>query len=110
MELSTLIKTSYGEVPLSTLISSYEQRKDWDKKKLEWLQTEEGKQYNRQNAKNYYEQHKEEILKKRADKYEQNREELLAKNKKYYADNKEKRKLKQAEYRKRKVEERVETN
>ena len=57
-------------------------------KKRAYLKTEEGKEYNRQKSKNYYEAHREEVLAKRPydpEKcklyYEKNRDKILIKAK-----------------------------
>jgi hypothetical protein len=64
MELTpeTLIPTDYGDVPLHMLVHRYEAYKVQElkhrEKRMEFLQTEEGKQYNRDHAKSYYERNK----------------------------------------------------
>jgi hypothetical protein len=87
--METTVKTAYGEVPLEKLLAAYTQQQEARKRKKEWMQTEEGKEYNRQKSKNYYALHKEEIAQKRADKYGKEREDMNAKAKEYYNANRE---------------------
>lgn len=66
--------TEYGKVPVSELVRYYEMHKRMlDRiaaKKNEYNQTEEGKQKNREHAKQYYEKNREKILEKRKIKYQ----------------------------------------
>jgi hypothetical protein len=72
------IHTAYGDVPVEALIKSYERERTQAQKKaekrMEFLQTDEGKEWNRGKAKAYYERNKELIAEKR---------------KRYYAEKKE---------------------
>lgn len=67
------IPTEYGNVSLERLVEVYniykkhENRKN--EKRKEFLQTPEGKEYNRQRAKSYYERNKEAIREKVRSKY-----------------------------------------
>jgi hypothetical protein len=68
------VTTSFGEVPLDVLVKRYELEKKRDVKKYErriaYLQTDEGKEWNREKAKAYYERNKEKVLAKRKAMYE----------------------------------------
>lgn len=76
-----MVLTKYGDVSLETLIEKYEQWKKSIEKHVEartnFLQTEEGKEWNRKNSKTYYEKHKSEILEKRRLAYQKKKHELL---------------------------------
>lgn len=85
MDLTTPVQTSNGEVPLQKLLEAYEKKKLYDRRKSEWAQTDAGKEYNRQKAKQYYDRHKAEVLAKRSIRYETDRETLLTRAKEYYA-------------------------
>ena len=67
------VATSFGEIPLEKLVKHYEAEKKREQKKaekrLEYLQTDEGKQWNRNRSKQYYEKHKAQVLAKRKAKY-----------------------------------------
>jgi len=67
------VTTAYGEVSLDTLIHNYEVYRSLDKrrqeKRREFLQTEEGKKYNRERAKAYYERNKEKVREKNRNRY-----------------------------------------
>ena len=73
MDLQTQIQTSLGSVSLERLIKVYEMYTTSAEKKyeqrLEWLKTEEGKQYNRAKAKAYYEKNKEKVRAKNLARY-----------------------------------------
>lgn len=68
------IQTTYGAIPLDVLIKRFEtQQKAQNKmkaKRLDYIQTEEGKLMNRTRAKEYYERHKQTILAKRKAAYQ----------------------------------------
>lgn len=63
------VTTAFGDVPIDALVKRYEAEKRRDAKKYErrlaFLQTDEGIEWNRQKAKSYYERNREEILLKR---------------------------------------------
>jgi hypothetical protein len=71
------VTTAYGEVDVSTLIHHYEVYKKAEEKKyekrLEFLLTDEGKEWNRKKSKSYYERNKQTILAKRKELYEPKR-------------------------------------
>lgn len=71
------VATSFGDVPLETLVKRYESEKQREarkyEKRLAFLQTDAGKEWNRAKAKAYYEKHKTEVLAKRKDWYMINR-------------------------------------
>lgn len=58
--------TEFGKVKVEELIRVYGLWKNQitkaNERRVEFLQTEEGKQWNRDNARRYYERHREEIL------------------------------------------------
>lgn len=58
--------TEFGKVKVEELIRVYglwkTQITKANERRVEFLQTEEGKQWNRDNARRYYERHREEIL------------------------------------------------
>lgn len=56
----------------------------------QYLQTEEGKEYNRLHSKAFYERNKETISEKRHAFYEANKEKLQEKRREYYHQNREK--------------------
>ena len=66
-------QTSLGLVDLETLIHTYEVYKRHDarrqEKRREFLQTEQGKIYNRQKAKAYYEKNKDAIRERNRIRY-----------------------------------------
>jgi hypothetical protein len=68
------VATAYGDVDVSVLVHHYEVYKRNEEKKyekrLEFLMTEEGKEWNRKKAKEYYLKNKEKILQKRKEGYE----------------------------------------
>ena len=70
------IQTAYGPTTLAELIRVYEQVKRQNQEHYErrkdYLSTEEGKEWNREHARRYYEAHREAILAKRALKRQQN--------------------------------------
>lgn len=104
------IKTSFGDVPLSEVLQAYEKKKKADERKKAWLQTEAGKEYNRQKSKDYYQRHKQEIAKIRAEKYDKERDALNQKAKEYYTANREECIERQRQYREAKAKARGEKN
>ena len=84
MDLKTPVKTAFGEVPFEEVLRVYEKKQESARVKAEWLKTDEGKEYNRQKAKEYYERHKEKVLQKRAERYEKDKDTLLNRAKEYY--------------------------
>lgn len=79
--MSDKITTKYGEADLSKLIKAYEARKKIQENNKEYLRayfkTEKGKEINLRCSKRYYEENKEEILRKRREKYAKMKEESL---------------------------------
>ncbi len=67
-------QTNYGKVSTEELIRVYHLWKNLMKKNIErrneFNQSAEGKQLNRERAKKYYEEHRDEILAKRKAKYQ----------------------------------------
>lgn len=67
------IATAYGEVDVSVLVHHYEVYKRNEEKKyekrMEFLMTDEGKEWNRRKSKEYYLRNKEKILEKRKSEY-----------------------------------------
>ena len=67
--------TEFGEVPVDVLVKHYEleRRREARKyaKRLEFLQTDEGKTLNRLHSKEYYERNKAAILARRKAKYQE---------------------------------------
>lgn len=65
--------TEYGEVPIDVLVKRYELEKKREAKKYEkrltFLQSDEGKAWNREKAKAYYERNKATVLAKRKASY-----------------------------------------
>jgi hypothetical protein len=84
-----VVNTTYGQVPLDELVKAYEQKKKSNDAKLEWYKTEEGKQYNRKKAKEYYERNKEKVLAKAAERYKADPEKHLNRIREYQAKKKE---------------------
>ena len=77
--MSDKIKTKYGEADLSKLIKAYEARKKIQENNKEYLrayfQTPKGKEINLRCSKRYYEENKDEILRKRRERYAKMKEE-----------------------------------
>jgi hypothetical protein len=67
------VPTSFGEIPLDVLVKRYENEKQREvrryEKRLEFLQTDAGKEWNRVKAKAYYERNKAKVLAKRKATY-----------------------------------------
>ena len=63
------VATQFGDVPLEMLVKRYETEKKRDAKKYErrlaYLATDEGKEWNREKAKSYYARNREAVLAKR---------------------------------------------
>lgn len=78
------IPTEFGDIPIESLIKAYATMKRGDAKKKEWLKTDEGKLYNREKSKSFYESHHETILDKRKQFYQANKEAIIEKQKAYY--------------------------
>ena len=74
----TTVNTSFGDVPLDTLIKRYEalvaQEKRKYERKKEFLATDEGKQWNREKAKSYYERNRSLVLARRKAAYQAKKE------------------------------------
>lgn len=72
------ISTQFGAVAVDELIRVYNNHKASNlraqEKRKQWIQTDEGKQYNRTRAKNYYQKNKEAILEKRKTMYADKKE------------------------------------
>lgn len=94
MDYTTPVATSYGEVPLQTLLDAFEKKKQYEQAKKDWLKTDAGKEYQRKKAKEYYNRHREQVLAKRASRYEKDHETLLNRAKEYYANHTEECKAK----------------
>lgn len=105
MDLKSPVQTAFGEVAFEEVLRAYEKTKQYAINKAEWLKTEEGKEYNRKKAKEYYERHKDKVLEKRANRYEQDRDTLLNRAKEYYLQHTEEVLQKNKERRKRQSEE-----
>jgi len=72
-------------VKLEDLLRLYEREQRYKENKKAFYASDEGKEYNRQKAKLFYQRHKEEILAKRKTRYETDSETLLNRAKAYYA-------------------------
>ena len=72
------VNTQFGNVSVDELVRVYQNHKQSIQKAVErrrdWLQTDQGKQYNRDRAKSYYERNKEAILEKRKTMYADKKE------------------------------------
>jgi hypothetical protein len=87
--MSDKVNTAFGEADIPALVRAYESAKRADARKKQWLKTEKGREWNRNQAKNYYEAHKAEILERRRATYIENRDVLLARAKAYHLRKKE---------------------
>lgn len=76
-------------VDVEAVMKVYNAYKRRNAERSEWYKTEEGKEYNRQKAREYYLRHKDLILEKRAKRYEEDRNTLLDRAKEYYKVNAE---------------------
>lgn len=70
--------TEFGDIPIDTLVKHYELERKREARKyakrLEFLATDEGKNWNRERSKSYYERNKAEILAKRKAWYKAKKE------------------------------------
>lgn len=82
--------TNYGDATLPELLMAFEISQKRKEAKKAWLQTDEGKEYNRIKAKEYYNRHKETVLEKRKERYEKDAPLLNERSMTYYTNNKEK--------------------
>lgn len=87
---NTVFSTNYGDATLPDLLMAYEISQKRKEAKKAWLQTDEGKEYNRNKAKQYYNRHKELVLEKRKERYEKDAPLLNERSMTYYTNNKEK--------------------
>jgi hypothetical protein len=62
--------TDYGDASFADMRRAYENEKRRNEKRKQFFKTDEGKAYNRQKAKVFYQRHREEILSKRKESYE----------------------------------------
>ena len=73
--MNTSYKTEYGDVSVEDLVRIYNSHRrnalKHQERRSEFLQTDEGKEYNRVRAKAYYQAHKADILAKRKQQYEE---------------------------------------
>lgn len=68
------VSTSHGDVPLDKLVKRYEamvarEKRHYEQRK-EFLSTDEGKQWNREKAKSYYERNRDIVLARRKAAYQ----------------------------------------
>ena len=82
--------TNYGDATLPELLKAVETAQRHKEAKKAWLLTDEGKEYNRIKAKEYYNRHKEKVLEKRKERYERDAPLLNERSMTYYTNNKEK--------------------
>ena len=94
------METQYGKVEIDDLVKVYEATQRRKEARKAYLQTEKGKEYNRQKAKAFYERHKAQILEKRKTQYEQDKDTILSRSKAYYEAHKDDIKQKHKEKRK----------
>jgi hypothetical protein len=87
---NTVFTTNYGEATLPELLKAFEMSQRQKEAKKAWLQTDEGKEYNRIKAKEYYKRHKDVVLEKRKERYEKDAPLLNERSMTYYTNNKEK--------------------
>jgi len=87
---NTVFTTNYGEATLPDLLKAFEMSQRQKEAKKAWLQTDEGKEYNRTKAKEYYNRHKDVVLEKRKERYEKDAPLLNERSMTYYTNNKEK--------------------
>ena len=73
------VQTDLGTVSIDELVRVYILHKNANKRHQEarakFFQTDEGKQYNRDRSKSYYERHKETVLEKRKAAYQKKKQE-----------------------------------
>jgi hypothetical protein len=88
-------------VSMDKLLHLYELHKRNAERRKTYLETEAGKEYNRQKAKEYYARHKSDVLLKRKAEHEEKKEEHNARALAYYHANRdailEKKKAKRVE-------------
>lgn len=65
---------------MDELMKLYNKEQAKKEAKRAWLQTEEGKEYNRAKAKEYYQRHREKVLEERKKYYEENLEMMRERN------------------------------
>lgn len=65
---------------MEQLLAMYEKVKAKAAAKKAWLQTEEGKEYNRMKARQHYERHREKVLESRRLYYEANKDMMRERN------------------------------
>ena len=94
------METRMIDVPYAELVRAYEAEQRRKESRKAYLQTDKGKEYNRQKAKSFYERHKAEILEKRKTQYEENKDVILNRSKAYYEAHKDVIKQKHKEKRK----------
>lgn len=66
---------------MDELMKLYQREQAKKEAKRAWMQTEEGKAYNRQKAKEFYERNREKVLQQRKEYYEKNLEMMRERNK-----------------------------
>jgi hypothetical protein len=93
----TIFTTVFGNATLPDLLKAYEQKQRNLEAKKAFMQTEEGKEYNKRKAKEFYLRHKAEVLAKRKERYEKDAAILNERNKAYYYANREQLLLKRKE-------------
>ena len=76
-------------VSMDKLLHLYELHKRGVERRKTYLETEAGKEYNRQKAKEYYARHKSDVLLKRKADHEEKKEEHNARALAYYHANRE---------------------
>lgn len=84
-----LISTPYGTVPLNRLMTAFNATQRHAERRREWLQTDQGKEYNRQKAREYYQRNKQTVLERRANAYVTQRDFINDRNKQYYAQHRD---------------------
>jgi chromatin remodeling complex protein RSC6 len=65
---------------MEELMKIYQRHQANKEARKAWLQTEEGKEYNRQKAREHYERHREKVLESRKKYYEENLEMMRERN------------------------------
>ena len=81
--------TNYGDATLPELLKAFETAQRHKEAKKAFLKTEEGKAYNRNKAKEYYNRHKDLVLEKRKEQYEKDSSLFNERSMAYYVNNKE---------------------
>ena len=72
--VSTKFQTEFGEATYHDMRRAFENEKRRNERRKAYFQTEAGKEYNRQKAKNFYQRHRDEILAKRKEQYQTKKE------------------------------------